>query len=290
MPYQASKYSKYFYTNKNYNILSHNNQRNIIKNKSNKSNNIKKSIKKIITNILLLLTITILVLILLMFLFKANIFKIKNLSIENLENQESYNQISKILDEQKNENFLIWKQNNIFLFNEDQFVELIKTRSNNYFYDIEINKKFPNKIELKMSERSPKILIVTKKGQSFFDENANMSTSSTPSSNTFPILYIDEDIDLKNEIIKKENILFVLNVYKKLPKYDLSISKIKIEITDDNKLIIEESRGFIIYFNMTKDVDEQINYLNVVIKEEIKEKLSQIQYIDLRFIPKVFYK
>lgn len=290
MPHQASKYSKYFYTNKNYNILSHNNQRNIVKTKVSKNNSIKRNLKKVVANILLLTIITIFVGVLLMFLFQSNLFKIKNLVIENIENQESYSQISKILDEQKNKKFLIWEQDNFFLFNTEDFIDLIELRSNSYFYDIKIDKKFPNKIKVELKERSPKILIVTKKGQSFFDENANMSALSAQIDNTFPILYIDEDIDPKNEIIKKENILFILNVYKKLPKYGLNISKIKIEITDDNKLIIEESRGFTIYFNMIKDVDEQINYLNVVIKEEIKEKLSQIQYIDLRFIPKVFYK
>lgn len=288
MPYQASKYSKYFYTNKNYNILSHS-QKNIV-NKNNKSSSIKRNFKKAIGNVLLILVLIVIVGIILMFLFQSNLFNIKYLSIEDIDSQESYSQLSKILDEQKDQKFLMWKQSNFFLFRKDEFVDLIKTRSNNYFYDIEVDKKFPNKIEVTLKERSPKILIVTKKGQSFFDDNCNMSISSTPTSNTFPILYIDEDIDLKNDIIKKENILFILNVYKKLPKYNLNISKIKVEIADDNKLIIEESRGFTIYFNMTKDVDEQISYLNVVIKEEIKEKLSQIQYIDLRFIPKVFYK
>lgn len=288
MPYQSSKYSKYFYTNKKYNILSHSNSKNII-NKNNKSS-IKRSIKKIITNILLLLVIILFIFVVLMFLFQSNIFKIKYLSIADAESQDSYNQVLKILEEQENVNFLIWKQSNFFLFRKDEFIDLITTRSNNYFYDIEVTKKFPNKVEVTLKERSPKILIVTKKGQSFFDEDSNMSMLSAPSSNTFPILYIDEDIDLKNDIIKKENILFILNVYKKLPKYDLNISKMKVEIADDNKLIVEEGRGFSIYFNMSKDVDEQIDYLNVVIKEEIKDKLSQIQYIDLRFIPKVFYK
>lgn len=287
MPYQASKYSKYFYTNKNYNILSHS-QKNIV-NKNNKSNSIKRNFKKAISNILLILVFITIVGTILMFLFQSNLFKIKYLSIEDIDSQDSYNQLSKILDEQKDKKFLIWKQSNFFLFRKNEFIDLIKLRSNNYFYDIEVNKKFPNKIDISLNERSPKILIVTKKGQSFFDDNGNMSISN-PTSNTFPILYIDEDIDLKNDIIKKENIFFILNVYKKLPKYNLNISKIKVEITDDNKLVIEESRGFTIYFNMTKDVDEQIDYLNVVIKEEIKEKLSQIQYIDLRFIPKVFYK
>lgn len=282
MLHQASKYSNYFYTNKS---SSYGNIK-----KNNRNNNIKRNIKKIIMKILLFLVFLLIIFALLMFFLGSNIFKIKILSIDNIESQDSYNKVKTILEEQENKKFLIWNQSNFFLFNTDDFVDLIKNRSNDYFYNIEVSKKFPNKIEISLKERSPKILIVTKKGQAFFDEDANVSLLSASISNTFPILYIDEDIDLKNDIISSDNILFILNIYKKLPKYNFNISKLKIEIADDNKLIVEESRGFIIYFNMSKDADEQIDYLNAVIKEEIKDKLSQIQYIDLRFIPKVFYK
>ncbi len=285
MVHQASKYSNYFYINKN-NL----NNTHTIKKKNSRGNNIKRSIKRIITKIMLFLVFLLIVFIILMFLFRSNLFKIKLLPIENIESENSYSQILKILEEQEAKKFLIWDQSNFFLFKKDDFIDLVKTRSNDYFYDLDVSKKFPNKIKISLKERSPKILIVTKKGQAFFDEDANISLLSVPTSNTFPILYIDEDIDLKNNIISKENILFILNIYKKLAKYNFNISKLKIEIADDNKLIVEESRGLVIYFNMSKDVDEQIDYLNTVIKEEIKDKLSQIQYIDLRFIPKVFYK
>lgn len=303
MTHQSSRYSRYFYSGKDYNILK-NNKKNILRH--NKKNSKFKKIIGIIMRIFIFSIITFAVLFFTTrLLFVSKIFKIK-VTIGSLEKQESYYKISEIVSYQKDQPKLFWKEDNIFLFNKKEFAENLSEKSNDYFYDIKIKKELPNKINIEVKERSPKIVIITNKNKYYLDENGNILSTTKIDSNTnnvgygeknevnknveLPILYIDEDVDLINNPLSKENVIFIMGVFKKLPKYNINIDKLKLQIADDNKIIAYEKRGFEIYFNLLKDVDEQIDYLNIVIKEEIKNKISGISYIDLRFIPKIFYK
>lgn len=309
MPHQASKYSRYFYSGKNYSILK-NDSRNFIKNKNNKNKKNEKSfvntIKKIF-KVFLFFAITFSILFALtMFLFKSSYFKIKNIVIDGIEKQDSYSRITQVINNQKKQTKLFWYQDNLFLFDINDFKDNLDKESNGYFYDIILKKAFPNKLLITVKERSTKIIVITPKKELLLDDNGNiLSTKDNVKDidigygekkykqedmKDLPILYIEENLDIKDSILSKENILFIVNAFKKIPKYNLSIDRMKIETIDDNKLIIYESRGFEMYFNFLKDLDEQINYLNIVIKEEIKNNLGQIQYIDLRFIPRIFYK
>ncbi len=48
--------------------------------------------------------------------------------------------------------------------------------------------------------------------------------------------------------------------------------------------------GFMLYFNRADDFENVFRVLNRVLEDEIKEKRPEIEYVDLRFGNKVFYK
>ena len=85
-------------------------------------------------------------------------------------------------------------------------------------------------------------------------------------------------------------ILFISNLNTKLPNKSINIKKIYLETINDLKLIITTDIGYDIYFNTSKDIDQQIEYLGIVIKDKIKDAIKTIKYIDLRFDSKIFYK
>ncbi|PKL72396.1 hypothetical protein CVV26_01885 [Candidatus Kuenenbacteria bacterium HGW-Kuenenbacteria-1] len=138
-----------------------------------------------------------------------------------------------------------------------------------------------------------------------------------------PIIYneTEKNIEIKKTIISKKIIQSVLFLYKELPlktnikinffkipilkKLDLAKEKEKItEKSKDEKNLEEEYKklekteirvatkdGFEIYFDIFfSDLNQQINNLRKVLNQEIKNKTSSLEYIDLRFGNRIYYK
>ena len=145
MAHQSSRYSRYFYSGKDYDILK-NSKKNILQHNK-KNNKLRKSIKNIARIFILFLLFCAITFILTRFLFGSKIFNIQ-VTVGSLEKQESSYKISEILAYQKDKNKLFWKEDNIFLFSKKEFIENLEEKSNNYFYDIKINKQLPNKINI----------------------------------------------------------------------------------------------------------------------------------------------
>ncbi|MBI4652777.1 hypothetical protein HY750_00795 [Candidatus Kuenenbacteria bacterium] len=146
----------------------------------------------------------------------------------------------------------------------------------------------------------------------------------------FPIIYneSDEKLKIKEVAVSKKLIQSILFLYKTLPiktKIEISYFKIPVlkkmvpRLTDEkeNQKIISQQQpivsknnleeeykklekteirvvakdGFEIYFDIFfSDLDQQINTLRKVLDQEIKDKLSSLEYIDLRFGNRVYYK
>lgn len=330
-----------------------------------------KEIKKITLKLVYSIAIIFIFAFISWFLFSSPFFKIKNVSI-NIENKKYSESLNKIIDNQRNQDRLFWKQDNIFLFSKSYLIESINKVSNGFFYNIVITKKFPNRIDINLKERSPKIVFITDQYRFYFDSDAKMILKSkintipsviipkqevaikkevAPQNNIvaeneedvikelmnnkieedtgiktvdivknkitnnnvledeslknylsfsskedmfkdykFPEVYLGQKIELKDLDISKEVILFISNVSTKLPNKSINIKKIYLETIGDLKLTITTEVGYDIYFNTSKDIDQQIEYLGIVIKDKIKDDIKKIKYIDLRFDSKIFYK
>ena len=324
----------------------------------------KKEIKKIVSKIFFFLIAIFIVTFISWVLFSSSIFKIKNISI-NIENKKYSESINKIIATQKEQNRLFWKQDNIFLFSKNYLIDSINKVSNGFFYNIIVTKKFPNRIDVKLKERSPKIVFITDQYKFYFDEDAKMILKSKinvpsvvipkiekevtpkkevtvvvdtknneedilkelmnnqlekdsgikavdlriPDNNenlkdslsflnkedvfkgyNFPEVYLGQKIELKDYDINKDVILFISNLNTKLPNKSIKIKKLYLETINDLKLTVTTEVGYDIYFNTGKDIDQQIEYLGIVIKDKIKDDIKKIKYIDLRFDSKIFYK
>lgn len=358
--------------------------RNISNKKSFKSpNRIKisslRKIRNFIIKIVFVLCFFFFILLIFWVLFSSKAFKIKNVSI-NIENKKYTDTLNCIIDKQKQENFFIWKQDNLFLFDKNKLISSINKLSNDFFYNIDIEKKFPNKLIINIKERSPKVVFFTDEYKYYFDENgkiilktnnilienilkkdidntnsitenkkdntinidkieeydimqqliknqeeldsnnlnkANLNLEKETEKNNienkkidleinnifdfsskedifkdykFPEVYLGQEIDLKDYDINKDHIVFINKIEAKLLNKAINIKKIYLETISDIKLIITTDIGYEIYFNINDDIDQQIEYLGIIIRDKIKEGIKNIKYIDLRFGSKIYYK
>lgn len=359
-----------------------------------------KEIKKTLIKAVYFLSLLLVFLFISWFLFSSPFFKIKHVSI-NIENKKYIESLNAIIDNQKQQKKIFWKQNNLFLFDKNDLIYSINKISDGFFYNISIDKSFPNKLNIDLKERSPKIVFITDEYKFYFDNEGKMilkskinkstnviipptnnpkanntttpittpsptdikpvntnknnieeddilkeliknqedvgnkdvnevniennkilSTAITKTPGTaadvsakvvlnndkikqsfsfsnkedvfkdykFPEVYLGQKIELKDYDFSKDIILFINKLDAKLSNKSIKIKKIYLETINDLKLVVTTEVGYNIYFNTSQDIDQQIDYLGIVIKDKIKEGINKIKYIDLRFGSKVYYK
>ena len=93
------------------------------------------------------------------------------------------------------------------------------------------------------------------------------------------------------QVLKKEYVDAILKIQRELKRdFDIIISYFSILDSESKMEVLTQDSGKF-YFNMEGDMNSQIVNLNSVLKEQIPtEKRMDLEYIDLRFGDKVFYK
>lgn len=73
-------------------------------------------------------------------------------------------------------------------------------------------------------------------------------------------------------------------------KTGLAVQNINFKLYEPNTLAINTIRGVKLYFDLGDDIKSQVEALKIVLDERIKDKIKEIEYVDLRLTPRVHYK
>lgn len=188
--------------------------------------------------------------------------------------------------------FIIFKQHNIFLFDKKSFTKNILLSYN--FAGLEVIKKLPSTLELKVSERP--FSFIFKEGTNFYYAASNGSiikevNVSEEDKKKYLILENNASslINEKNKLILQENYLnFILSLGQELSLHqDLPVERFVID-QEFNTIKVKFLNGPLVYFNVKSGVSEQVNRLALVKKEKIKDNFSKVNYIDLRYGERIF--
>ncbi|OGZ87434.1 MAG: hypothetical protein A2561_04170 [Candidatus Staskawiczbacteria bacterium RIFOXYD1_FULL_32_13] len=101
---------------------------------------------------------------------------------------------------------------------------------------------------------------------------------------------MDEKVSLKDQVIRKDVIDAILKTQKTLKdNYGVDVKEVLIQ--NQSRLDIKTSEKWQIYLTTDFNLDMQITKLNLLLKEEITEEVrKKLQYIDLRFKDRAYYK
>ncbi|MFA6514278.1 MAG: hypothetical protein WCT50_03270, partial [Patescibacteria group bacterium] len=188
---------------------------------------------------------------------------------------------------------LFFNESNFFLFKDDEAKAEILDKYN--FSSLQITKKIPNTIELKINER-PYSFIFQQGSDYFYSSSDGYIMKEIPvlpeDLAKYFILENKSDsivIGEKNKISLKDDYLnFVLNLNSHLAQYsDLPVEKFIID-QELNSVIVKFKNGPSVYFSTKNDINEQVEYLALVKKEKIKDNFNKTNYIDLRYGSKIF--
>ena len=277
-------------------------QRKIFKNPFSRKKSVKNSNKLIyIVPILLLFGV---------FFLMSRVFEIANIEVIDSQTIEKKQIISMLDDQLTKKRWLLLNQNNLFFFSKNQFAKDFK--KNFPLVKVDIIKRIPNTLVIRVEENlapfywqdnsgkyyvnnTGKILRPADTGQLIVDNEsgkASMIRFMTTTSQYPSVVDVSSggSISVGSQVLDEENVDFIRQLTERVKDLaDFEINQFKMEGGDSLDIILETSEGWLIYFRLTEPLDQQFNKLLLILSQKINDR-SNLDYIDLRFGEKVFYK
>lgn len=241
--------------------------------------------------------ITLLILLFISFLFwfflGAPLWRIQNLQIEGLTRINREEIEGRVKEQMLSSGALFFTQENIYLFDKEKFREDVLSAYN--FSDLEIVKKLPKTLLIKISERPysfifqqgsdyfyasrdayaiPEVAVSEEDKQKYFileNRSAN-NLIATAGKISLPDAYLEFIFSLADYLKNSQEV--------QAEKYiiDVELNTVKVKFKD----------GPEVYFNIKNEASAQLDKLILVKKEKIKDNFSKTNYIDLRYGDKIF--
>jgi cell division protein FtsQ len=203
--------------------------------------------------------------------FFSNFFKINEIEILGAEKIQK-DDFEKFLREKV-------EKKNIFLMKSSAIKnEILKNFPQ--ISSVEIKRKFPSTLVFKITERK-EVAAFCQKEDCYLIDKEGIVFERGRSEGILKIERENFESEIKpgNRVIEKEILEKILEISKKI---EFGIEKVSI-ISEDN-LHFKTSQGFEIFIDPQKDIDWQLTKLKVALENAIpKEKIGDLEYIDLRF-------
>lgn len=235
------------------------------------------------------------------FIFYSPYFEIKEVNVSGLE-RINYDEMRGVIENQMSGwRLLFFKQNNIFIFDEKAAENVL---SDKYILKLcNIDKRLPGTMIVSVEERNPALFWKT--GERYYvvdwDGTIIREISSEEISGYPPnqsgakmALVFDESntgANLREEILSSEIVKAISGLQNNLAgETELAINNFSMTKESDTAVKASTSEGWQIYFSLTNDLNAQIDKLKAFLMEKGPEDRQGLQYVDLRFSDRIYYK
>jgi cell division septal protein FtsQ len=234
------------------------------------------------------------------FIFYSPYFSIKSINISGLE-RINHEEIKGMVETQMAERrFFIFKQNNIFVFDENAASKNINEK---YALKVfKIDKRLPEALIISVEERSPALIWKTSEKYYIVDWDGTIIREITPEEVSgyqenqpgakMALVFDDSNasVGFKDKILSSETVLAISNLQINIPAAGLMISNFKVTDKNDSAIKCLTGEGWEIYFSVIGDLNAQLEKLRTFLKEKKSEDRKSLQYVDLRFTDRIYYK
>ncbi len=242
------------------------------------------------------------------YLLYSDIFQIQKTDIRGNENIKKDDIENIILAQMEKKRFIFFPQKNIFFLNKKEVEDIIYGTF--ALEDVYVKKNFFHGLQITLKEKKPFIVWIENKKSYYVDDKgtaiSQVEQFDTQKENfkdynilrhniiykNLPIIqnianqknYIINEIIINNELLSKIKKLIVS--IKRIVKININFFEINI---NEKYITIITAEGWKIYFSLEDDIDSQIKKLELILDN--KSKVGKIiDYIDLRYGDKIFYK
>jgi cell division septal protein FtsQ len=173
----------------------------------------------------------------------------------------------------------------ILLFNLEQTKKEMLARFPQ-IQDVKIERQFPSKIIASVEERRGVAMFAGAAGKKFLVDSAGIAFEETAGQDNLMEISGDKDqgvIKLGDPAIAKETLLGILRIKEEMLASS-GITAVSASVDSPERVILQIREGWYVYFNPLKDIDSQSSKLTAVLNDEaFKSKISNLEYIDVRF-------
>lgn len=227
-----------------------------------------------------------------LFLFSP-IFKIKQIILIEDDKETIYPKLLNNFETLLNKKNNFFKKNIFFLNNRE--VEKILLNDFPEFKSLAVYKKLPDRVIISFTKRKAEMLFCNLDCYSVDETGFIFDRFLKTEGFLFLIVKTDLDIKIGDKIVDGKFIDFLKTIKNEFGSKiisDLSIEEFS--FSKDNlktqDILAKTNEGWKIYFDLSGNPEEQVNNLKQVLEVEIKENRKNLEYVDLRFGNKIFYK
>jgi len=194
--------------------------------------------------------------------FFSSIFQVKKIEVLGVEKIPA-EEIKNIISEKTSKNIFLANLDGVKNYLIESYPEIAR---------INIRRKLPDIILTEIEERKPVAVL----NNSFILDKEGVAFEKS-SDSSLPEIIKTTNSDLKLGQKAVDRIDDILKIIKR-------IKTKQVVWVSDKKLDVKTIDGFDVYFNLEKDVDWQIEQLEILLQEKIPlQERDDIEYIDLRF-------
>ena len=177
-------------------------------------------------------------------------------------------------------------QNNYFLFDPDSIVELLK---NNEIGIATADKKFPKTLEVKFPDTEPWLIYCHTDEKCYYVSPSGFLTDSAPrfSENPLPrVITQSTGEKIGGSVLMDDEILLLKSALTEWKTLGITVK----EITIAKDIRFSTKENWYLLIDKTADVKKTFADLNLLLLQKIKNNRVNLEYIDMRFENKAFYK
>ncbi len=241
----------------------------------------KSRVKKII--------IAILILFLLQAIFQISWLRLDKINYEtnqSLTLEEIKPAIDEVLSQRR---FVIFKNNNYFLFNKSALEKKLLEEYN--LTGVELNKNFPDELIIKLQEKVSQFVWLAADGKIYLLDAGGQINRQIGEPGEQYLILEDQRVNppTGGQILSAEELNRINLLYTAWLELMSSLKLTKIALNDDLSQVRAQTQiGYYLLFDPTDDYTVQINNLKKVLAGNIVGQ--DIDYIDLRFGERVYFK
>ncbi len=235
--------------------------------------------------------------------FASPYFKITRIDVrgDNVDLEGAIrNTVAEIMGERR---WFFLSQMNIYLLSKKETEKRLAEQF--LLQKIEIKKEYPNALSVDFKTKRPALTMVSKERQFTLDiagsviekknyeEDASSTFKNTSFDPNLPVLLnkAAQDFAISAIALENQHVQFIKTIFENVPlKSGIKINFFSFLADSPSSLSLRTAEGWDILFNLHTDPMEQIDKLAVVLKEQNPEERQKLNYIDLRFGDRIFYK
>lgn len=231
--------------------------------------------------------------------FRIPFLKIKEVKIEGNRYVDA-EAVSLRISNQLNGNYLVFiPKKNILILPKEELAEIIL--EDKRIRGAEIDRDFFGKIIIKISERTNEALLCQRENCAFIDKDGFVFEKSPYYSGEAFLKFFDErmenasssgpvidEVETGKNLLPEEQFSKIMEFIKESSAHGVAISELALK--PDGVYEMRVNEGWIILLNGKNNLKEAYLNLITVLGSEIKDNRKKLDYIDLRFGNKVYFK